>query len=77
MNSYSLQQCGRIKVSESHSKRSNSGNCSSKFTVVFHVNKMICFRLRETDSGNYTCLPSNAEKDSVVVHVLEGLGKVV
>jgi len=35
---------------------------------------LLISRLRETDSGNYTCLPSNAEKDSVVVHVLEGLG---
>ena len=30
---------------------------------------------RPEDSGNYTCLPSNAENDTVIVHVLEGLGE--
>jgi hypothetical protein len=32
-------------------------------------------RLGEGDSGNYSCLPSNAENDTVIVHVLEGLGE--
>jgi hypothetical protein len=36
----------------------------------------VIFRLGEGDSGNYSCLPSNAENDTVIVHVLEGLGKI-
>ena len=27
-----------------------------------------------TDTGNYSCEPSNAESDTVQVHVLEGTG---
>lgn len=35
---------------------------------------LLISRLGEGDSGNYSCLPSNAENDTVIVHVLEGLG---
>jgi len=35
---------------------------------------LLIARLKETDSGNYTCAPSNAQADSVLVHVLQGLG---
>ncbi|XP_023338741.1 LOW QUALITY PROTEIN: uncharacterized protein LOC111709332 [Eurytemora carolleeae] len=36
---------------------------------------LLISRLRERDSGNYSCSPSNAETDSILVHVLEGLGR--
>ena len=31
-------------------------------------------RVVSSDSGNYSCRPSNAEADMVGVHVLEGTG---
>ena len=33
-----------------------------------------CLRAVVTDTGNYSCQPSNAEADTVQVHVLEGTG---
>ena len=36
---------------------------------------MFCLtRAVPTDTGNYSCEPSNAEADTVQVHVLEGTG---
>ena len=39
-----------------------------KLFLFFH-------RAVSSDSGNYSCSPSNAEADMVGVHVLEGTGK--
>ena len=36
---------------------------------------LICCRAVASDTGNYSCQPSNAEADTVQVHVLEGTGK--
>ena len=36
-------------------------------------NAAIC-RAVSSDTGNYSCEPSNAESDTVQVHVLEGTG---
>ena len=36
---------------------------------------LICCRAVTSDTGNYSCQPSNAEADTVQVHVLEGTGK--
>ena len=30
------------------------------------------FQVTKEDAGNYTCLPSNAKADSVMVHVIDG-----
>ena len=37
----------------------------------------IFIRVVSSDSGNYSCRPSNAEADMVGVHVLEGTGLFV
>ena len=34
-----------------------------------------CCRAVASDSGNYSCSPTNAESDTVGVHVLEGTGE--
>ena len=33
---------------------------------------LLISRVTPTDSGNYSCLPTNAERDTVAVHVLKG-----
>lgn len=35
---------------------------------------LLMYRAVSTDTGNYSCEPSNAESDTVQVHVLEGTG---
>ena len=40
---------------------------------LYHIDFYLC-RAVTTDTGNYSCEPSNAESDTVQVHVLEGTG---
>ena len=42
--------------------------------AVVVESSLICCRAVATDTGNYSCQPSNAEADTVQVHVLEGTG---
>ena len=43
--------------------------------VVVMESSLLCCRAVATDTGNYSCQPSNAEADTVQVHVLEGTGR--
>lgn len=41
------------------------------------TSKLLVTKASLADSGNYTCLPSNANPASVFVHVLNGMRRVV
>ena len=41
---------------------------------ILTVSNAATCRAVSSDTGNYSCEPSNAESDTVQVHVLEGTG---
>ena len=37
------------------------------------TSNLLISKVTTKDAGNYTCVPSNAQADSVMVHVIEGM----
>ena len=37
------------------------------------TSNLLISKVTKADAGNYTCAPSNAQADSVMVHVIEGI----
>ena len=61
------------------SRRRSSNLLVSKVIKVISLNVVqncliwiVFFQVTKEDAGNYTCVPSNARADSVMVHVIDG-----
>ena len=63
------------------SRRRSSNLLVSKVNIFFgqclKINQkclisILIFQVTKEDAGNYTCVPSNARADSVMVHVIDG-----
>ena len=70
-----LARGGISVVTESRRRSSNLlvskvKNCS--FVSLETEILKVFFQVTKEDAGNYTCLPSNAKADSVMVHVIDG-----
>ena len=39
------------------------------------TSNLLISKVTKEDAGNYTCAPSNAQADAVMVHVIEGMVK--
>ena len=37
------------------------------------TSNLLVSKVNKKDAGNYTCVPSNARADSVMVHVIDGM----
>ena len=53
---------------------------SSRFSFIlnsistdFHYSELTILHTTKNHSGNYTCVPSNSQPASVVVHIFKGL----
>lgn len=69
MINYDMNERGKIVMSKGGGG-SGSGSGGKKEDTI--TSNLQIFSSKQSDSGNYTCLPSGARPVSIHVHVLEG-----